>query len=74
MAADCWCIKLAHLVVLLIVLIQVVEDQKHTKKKYMDFKNAVWHTSFYQLLASVEAHLKMSYWFKRAESNVVSGP
>ncbi|KAG1896735.1 uncharacterized protein F5891DRAFT_1245689 [Suillus fuscotomentosus] len=31
----------------------IVEDQEHAKKKnYVDFKNAVWHTSFYQLLAS----------------------
>ncbi|KAG2078672.1 hypothetical protein BDR04DRAFT_1124392 [Suillus decipiens] len=45
----------------------VVEDQKHTKKKkYVDFKNAVWHTSFYQLLASVEKHSKTGYWFECA--------
>ncbi|KAG2116194.1 hypothetical protein BD769DRAFT_1629852 [Suillus cothurnatus] len=32
-----------------------VENQEHAKKKnYVDFKNAVWHTSFYQLLASFE--------------------
>ncbi|KAG1888363.1 hypothetical protein F4604DRAFT_1877444 [Suillus subluteus] len=43
----------------------VVEDQKHTKKKkYVDFKNAVWHTYFYQLLVSVEKHSKMGYWFE----------
>ncbi|KAG2034084.1 hypothetical protein BDR03DRAFT_993845 [Suillus americanus] len=35
----------------------IVENQKHTKKKkYVDFKNAVWHASFYQLLASVVKH------------------
>ncbi|KAG2116966.1 hypothetical protein DEU56DRAFT_874124 [Suillus clintonianus] len=46
----------------------VVEDQKHTKKKkYVDFKNAVWHTSFYQLLASVEKHSKTGYWFECAD-------
>ncbi|KAG2053125.1 hypothetical protein BDR06DRAFT_1055215 [Suillus hirtellus] len=45
----------------------VVEDQKHTKKKkYVDFKNAVWHTSFYQLLALVEKHSKTGYWFECA--------
>ncbi|KAG2135968.1 hypothetical protein DEU56DRAFT_913061 [Suillus clintonianus] len=43
----------------------VAEDQKHTKKKsFVDFKNAVWHTSFYQLLQSIELHSKTSYWFK----------
>ncbi|KAG1905179.1 uncharacterized protein F5891DRAFT_1126021 [Suillus fuscotomentosus] len=48
-------------------LLIVVEDQKHMKKKkYVDFKNAVWHTSFYQLLASVEKHSKTGYWFECA--------
>ncbi|KAG2092954.1 uncharacterized protein F5147DRAFT_747983 [Suillus discolor] len=43
----------------------VSEDQKHTKKKgFVDFKNAVWHTSFYQLLQSIELHLKTGYWFE----------
>ncbi|KAG1735756.1 hypothetical protein EDB19DRAFT_1896182 [Suillus lakei] len=46
-------------------LLIVVEDQKHMKKKkYVNFKNAVWHTSFYQLLASVEKHSKTGYWFE----------
>ncbi|KIK39918.1 hypothetical protein CY34DRAFT_25041 [Suillus luteus UH-Slu-Lm8-n1] len=46
-------------------LLIVVEDKKHTKKKkYVDFKNAVWHTSFYQLLASVEKHSQTGYWFE----------
>ncbi|KAG0698765.1 hypothetical protein DFH29DRAFT_877761 [Suillus ampliporus] len=39
-------------------LLIVIEDQEHMKKKnYVDFKNAVWHTSFYQLLTSVVKHL-----------------
>jgi hypothetical protein len=48
-----------------IILIQIVEDQEHAKKKnYVDFKNAVWHTSFYQLLASVAKHSNTGYWFE----------
>ncbi|KAG1814111.1 hypothetical protein EV424DRAFT_1348837 [Suillus variegatus] len=40
----------------------IVEDQEHAKKKnYVDFKNAVWHTSFYQLLASVAKHSNTGY-------------
>ncbi|KAG1890418.1 uncharacterized protein F5891DRAFT_1131709 [Suillus fuscotomentosus] len=43
----------------------IVEDQEHAKKKnYVDFKNAVWHTSFYQLLASVVKHSNTGYWFE----------
>ncbi|KAG1903419.1 uncharacterized protein F5891DRAFT_1127252 [Suillus fuscotomentosus] len=43
----------------------VPEDQKHTKKKsFIDFKNAVWHNSFYQLLQSIELHSKTGYWFE----------
>ncbi|KAG1897928.1 uncharacterized protein F5891DRAFT_1241093 [Suillus fuscotomentosus] len=43
----------------------IVEDQEHAKKKnYVDFKNAVWHTSFYQLLASVAKHSNTGYWFE----------
>ncbi|KAG2028914.1 hypothetical protein BDR03DRAFT_988094, partial [Suillus americanus] len=43
----------------------VAEDQKHTKKKsFIDFKNAVWHSSFYQLLQSIELHSKTGYWFE----------
>ncbi|KAG1908652.1 uncharacterized protein F5891DRAFT_1124360 [Suillus fuscotomentosus] len=43
----------------------VPEDQKHTKKKsFVDFKNAVWHNSFYQLLQSIELHSKTGYWFE----------
>ncbi|KAG2104264.1 hypothetical protein BD769DRAFT_1630826 [Suillus cothurnatus] len=42
-----------------------VENQEHAKKKnYVDFKNAVWHTSFYQLLASVAKHSNTGYWFE----------
>ncbi|KAG1895997.1 uncharacterized protein F5891DRAFT_1280887 [Suillus fuscotomentosus] len=43
----------------------IVEDQEHAKKKnYVDFKNAVWHTSFYQLLALVAKHSNTGYWFE----------
>ncbi|KAG1840639.1 hypothetical protein F4604DRAFT_1598758 [Suillus subluteus] len=43
----------------------IVENQEHAKKKnYVDFKNAVWHTSFYQLLASVAQHSNTGYWFE----------
>ncbi|KAG2116408.1 uncharacterized protein F5147DRAFT_758075 [Suillus discolor] len=43
----------------------VAEDQKHTRKKsFVDFKNAVWHKSFYQLLKSIELHSKNGYWFE----------
>ncbi|KAG1785854.1 uncharacterized protein HD556DRAFT_1450294 [Suillus plorans] len=43
----------------------IVEDQEHAKKKnYVDFKNAVWHTSFYQLLVSVAKHSNTGYWFE----------
>ncbi|KAG1856191.1 hypothetical protein C8R48DRAFT_749169 [Suillus tomentosus] len=43
----------------------VPKDQNHTKKKsFVDFKNAVWHNSFYQLLQSIELHSKTGYWFE----------
>ncbi|KAG1838070.1 hypothetical protein F4604DRAFT_1998347 [Suillus subluteus] len=43
----------------------VAEDQQHTRKKsFVDFKNAVWHKSFYQLLHSIELHSKTGYWFE----------
>ncbi|KAG2156288.1 hypothetical protein DEU56DRAFT_867752 [Suillus clintonianus] len=43
----------------------IVENQEHAKKKnYIDFKNAVWHTSFYQLLASVVKLSTTGYWFE----------
>ncbi|KAG2142230.1 uncharacterized protein EDB93DRAFT_1241592 [Suillus bovinus] len=43
----------------------IAEDQEHAKKKkYVDFKNAVWHTSFYQLLTSVAKHSHTGYWFE----------
>ncbi|KAG2117609.1 hypothetical protein DEU56DRAFT_874099 [Suillus clintonianus] len=43
----------------------IVENQEHAKKKnYVDFKNAVWHTSFYQLLASVAKLSTTGYWFE----------
>ncbi|KAG1822153.1 hypothetical protein DFJ58DRAFT_720123 [Suillus subalutaceus] len=46
-------------------LLIVTEDQKHTRKKsFVDFKNVVWHKSFYQILWSIELHSKTSYWFE----------
>ncbi|KAG1848377.1 hypothetical protein C8R48DRAFT_750370 [Suillus tomentosus] len=43
----------------------VAKNQKHTRKKsVIDFKNAVWHKSFYQLLKSIELHSKNGYWFE----------
>ncbi|KAG1893170.1 uncharacterized protein F5891DRAFT_1196801 [Suillus fuscotomentosus] len=43
----------------------VAKNQKHTRKKsIIDFKNAVWHKSFYQLLKSIELHSKNGYWFE----------
>ncbi|KAG1826384.1 hypothetical protein DFJ58DRAFT_719975 [Suillus subalutaceus] len=43
----------------------IAENQEHMKKKkYVDFKNAVWHTLFYQLLASVAKHSNTGYWFE----------
>ncbi|KAG1878857.1 hypothetical protein F4604DRAFT_2000136 [Suillus subluteus] len=46
-------------------LLIVAEDQQHTRKKsFVDFQNAVWHKSFYQLLHSIELHSKTGYWFE----------
>ncbi|KAG2352903.1 hypothetical protein BDR07DRAFT_1311987, partial [Suillus spraguei] len=43
----------------------VAEDYKHTRKEsFVDFKIAVWHKSFYQLLKSIELHSKNGYWFE----------
>ncbi|KAJ7266146.1 hypothetical protein C8J57DRAFT_1450596 [Mycena rebaudengoi] len=41
----------------------VVEDSVESGKKgYADFKNAVWHASFYKLLESIVEHSKTGIW------------
>ncbi|KAG1833241.1 hypothetical protein DFJ58DRAFT_670936, partial [Suillus subalutaceus] len=51
----------------------VAEDQQHTRKKsFVDFKNAVWHKSFYRLLHSIKLHSKTGHWFEcEAYDNVM---
>ncbi|KAG1856505.1 hypothetical protein C8R48DRAFT_749127 [Suillus tomentosus] len=42
----------------------VNENQKNSgKASFVNFKNAVWHESFLQLIESVIQHLKTGYWF-----------
>ncbi|KAJ7248079.1 hypothetical protein C8J57DRAFT_1438022 [Mycena rebaudengoi] len=41
----------------------VVDDSDESGKKgYADFKNAVWHASFYKLLESIVEHSKTGIW------------
>ncbi|KAJ6510938.1 hypothetical protein C8R45DRAFT_1050416 [Mycena sanguinolenta] len=43
----------------------VADDTVETKKKgYVDFKNAVWHKSFFKLLESIAVHSKTGVWTK----------
>ncbi|KAJ6468344.1 hypothetical protein C8R45DRAFT_1055287 [Mycena sanguinolenta] len=43
----------------------VADDTAEAKKKgYVDFKNAVWHESFFKLLESIAVHSKMGVWTK----------
>ncbi|KAG1826427.1 hypothetical protein EV424DRAFT_1600316 [Suillus variegatus] len=42
----------------------VNENQKDSRKaSFVNFKNAVWHESFLQLIESVIQHSKTGYWF-----------
>jgi hypothetical protein len=42
---------------------QVKEDQKYKKKKtFVNFKRAVWHRSFYELLDLVQQYSRTGCW------------
>jgi hypothetical protein len=44
---------------------QVKEDQQgHKKPSFANFKNAVWHESFYKLLESIVQLRHTGYWFE----------
>jgi len=45
--------------------IEIAEDPKKEKKKaFIDFKCAIWHSSFHLVLQSIIEYSKTGYWFK----------
>ena len=40
---------------------------KNNKTSFANFKNVVWHESFFRLLESIQQHLKTGFWFECAD-------
>ena len=40
---------------------------ENNKTSFANFKNVVWHESFFRLLESIQQHSKTGFWFECAD-------
>jgi len=72
-ATNCmfWCFHSFHFFLFLYFdgnTFKIEEDaSESSKKKYVDFKRAVWHKSFHELLATIHKLSKVGYHIECAD-------